>query len=221
MKKVVFALTILAILAVSAACTKTSSATGATGNTAALSTEAELLAGTFKLEDTDLAVTSDQAKQLLPLWQTLQALSTSNTAATEEVSAVVDQIKSTMTAEQVTRITAMKLTQQDLMSIMGQAGVSPNGASTTATPMALSGLPSDGGTRGGTGAQGGGGAPSGGPGGAPPAGGDFPPGGGDQGFAGGPGGASSTPQAGKPNMGNQVPPPLLNAMIELLQKKIK
>ena len=213
MKKTVIALTILAILSVLVACNKTTAATGTAGNSTALSAEAELLVGTFKLEDTNQAVTVDQAKLLLPLWQTLQVLSTSNTAATEEVNAVVDQIKSTMTTQQMAKITALKLTQQDMMSIMSQAGVSPNGANTTTTPMTLGGLPSGGG-------QSGGGPPSGG-GGFPPSGGGGFPAGGDTGMAGGPGGASTTPQAVRPNMGNQVPQPLLNALIQLLQKKIK
>jgi hypothetical protein len=219
MKKVIFALTILAILSVLVACNKTSDAAGSAGNSTALSTEAELLVGTFKLEDTDLAMTSDQAKQLLPLWQTLQSLSTSNTAATEEINALVDQIKSTMTSQQLAKITAMKLTQQDVMSIMSQAGVSPNGASTTTTPMVLRGLPSGGGSQGaGGGPGGGGGMPSGG---GAPGGGGFPAGD-DPGMGAGPGGMSSTPQAVRPNgMANQVPTPLLNALIELLQKKIK
>ena len=217
MKKIVIALTIIAILSLLAACSKTSTGAGSAGNSAALSTEEEFLVGTFKLEGTELSVTSDQAKQLLPLWQTLQALSTSNTAAAQEVAAVVDQIKSSMTAQQIAKITAMKLSQKDMMSIMDQAGVPANGASTTATPMALGGFQSGGGSQSGGGPAGGpGGAPGGG---APPSGG-FPAGG-DTGM-GGPGGQSSTPQAVPPaGMGNQVPPPLLNSLIQLLQKKIK
>ncbi len=149
MKKIIIALTIFAILSVLVACSQTSTSTGSTGNSASLSTEAQLLVGTFKLEDTDLAVSSDQAKQLLPLWQTLQSLSSSSTAASEEISAVVDQIKGTMTSSQMAKITAMKLTQTDIMSIMNQAGVSPNGASSTTTPMPRGGFPSGGGTQGG------------------------------------------------------------------------
>ena len=221
MKKIVFALTILAILSVLAACIKTNGTTGTTGNSTTLSTEAQLLVGTFKLENTDQAVTSDQAKQLLPLWQTLQSLSTSNTAATEEINAVVDQIKSGMTSAQMDKITAMKLTQPDIMSIMTQAGVSPIGASATATPMALNGLSGNGNSQGGAGGSGGGMPVGGPPAGGPPNGGAGFPAGGDLGMGAGPGGQSSTPQAVRPGMGNQVPPPLLNAVIELLQKKIK
>ena len=227
MKRTIFALTILAMLTVLVACTNRTTAqtqNGPGGNSAPLSTATELLVGTFKLEDTDLAVTSTQVKQLLPLWQTLQTLSTSNIAADQEINAVVDQIKSTMTSQQMTRITAMKLTLQDSMSLMSQTGVSPNGAGATTTPMALNGLPSGANSQGGGGAQGGGGVPGGvgGPGGAPgggmPSGGGIPAGGGGE--PGMMGGASTTPQAVR-QMPNQVPAPLLNALIHLLQKKIK
>jgi hypothetical protein len=60
----------------------------------------------IRLEDTPLAVTADQAKTLLPLWEMLQSLSSSSTAATEEIDAVVNQIKSTMTSEQMDEITS-------------------------------------------------------------------------------------------------------------------
>jgi hypothetical protein len=122
------------------------------------------------------------------------------------------------------KITAMKLTMQDMMSIMSQAGVSPNGASTTLTPMSGDNFPSGGFQGGGDRPSGGmpvGGASGGGPqgGGVPPSG-NFPAGG-DAGTTGGFPGASTTPQAGRQNMGNQVPMPLLNALIQLLQKKIQ
>jgi hypothetical protein len=223
MKKAVVVLTILAILSVLVACSKTSTTTGTARTSTVLPMEAELLVGTFKLEDTGLAITADQAKQLLPLWQTLQSLSTSSTSATEEINAVVDQIKTAITTAQMDKITAMKLTQQDMMSIMSIAGVSRNGDSTTATPIALNGLPSGGGTQGGAGAPGGTGGPGGGgmPGGGPPSGGaGMPADGGVPGMPGGPTNASGTPQAPRANT-DQVPGPLLNALIELLQKKIK
>jgi hypothetical protein len=212
MKKLIFAFTVFALLLILVACGKTSSATESASNTGSLSLEVQLLVGTFKLEDTDLAVTSDQASQLLPLWKTLQSLATSSTAATEEINAVVDQIKSTMTAQQIDEITAMKLTQQDMMSLMSQAGVSANGTAAS-TPMALNGPPSgDNMPSGG----GGGGMPSGGGGGGMPSGGG--------GFSAGdvPEGMSATPQAARSNdMANRVPAPLLNALIELLQKKVQ
>ena len=225
MKKGLFAFTLFTLLFTLVACSKTTSSTNTTKGTAPLSAEAELLVGTFKLEGTDQAVTADQARQLLPLWQTLQSLANSNTAATEEMNALVDQIKSTMTTQQMAKITAIKLTQQDVMTVMSQTGFSPNGASTTATPLALNGLPGSGNSQGGAGGggmpAGGGGGPSGGGpsgGGAPPSGGFQ--GGGDPGIMGGQPGQSTTPQAVRSNgFANQVPAPLLNALIQMLQKK--
>jgi hypothetical protein len=225
MKKIILVISILAMLAVLAACNKTTTTqaqTGPGGSSAPLSTASKLVVGTFKLEGTDLAVTSDQATQLLPLWQTLKALSNSNTAADEEINALVDQINGVMTTQQMARITALKLTQQDVMSLMSQAGISPNGANATTTPMALNGFGGGNGAQGGAGGGPGGGAggpPSGGPQGGGGAGGP-PTGGGDPGIIGGNGAASTTPQAVR-QMPNQVPPPLLNALIDLLQKKIK
>jgi len=228
MKRTIFAITILTLLSALVACNKTTATQAQNspgGNSAPISTATQLLVGTFKLEGTDLAITSAQAKQMLPLWQTLKALSNSNTAADEEINAVVDQIKSNMTSQQMTRITAMKLTQQDIMSLMSQAGVPSNGVNATTTPMALNGFPGGNNSQGGGGAAGAGGPPGGGgPGGGMPAGGGgggMPLGGGiDPGAMGGPNGASTTPQAVR-QMPNQVPAPLLNTLIELLQNKIK
>jgi hypothetical protein len=233
MKKILFILTMFALLFTLVACNKTGSQTTQTGNSASLSTATELLVGTFKLEGTDLAVTSDQAKQLLPLWQVLQALSTSSIAATEEIHAVVDQIKSTMTSDQIAEITALKLTQQDVMALMNQNMTSANGTAVS-TPLALNGLPGSGNSSSGGGMPSGGGSPSGGmpsggnaPSGGMPSGGGapsggFPSGGGDTGMAGGPAGMSTTPQAVRSNgLADQVPAPLLNALIELLQKKVQ
>jgi hypothetical protein len=221
MKKIIFALTTLAMLSVLVACARTTTATQTQnspgGSSAPLSTATQLLVGTFKLEGTDLAISSAQAGQMLPLWQTLKELSSSNTAATEEINAVVDQIKSTMTTQQMDKITSLKLTQKDVMSLMSQAGVSPNGPNATTTPMALNGFSGRNNSQGGAGgpAGGAGGPPAGGPPGGLPSGGGI-----DPGAMGGAGGASSTPPAIR-QMPNQVPAPLLNALIELLQKKIK
>jgi hypothetical protein len=226
MKKIVVSLAVFALIFSLVACSKATNQTTETGSTTSLSTAAELLVGTFKLEGTDLAVTFDQAKQLLPLWQMLQSLSSSSTSATEEIQAVVDQIKSTMTTAQVDEITGLNLTQQDMLTLMSQ-NMTSAGAVADSTPMALNGMPS------------GGSAPSGGmpsdggpsDGGAPPTGGmpsggaapsgDFPAGG-DAGAAGGQPGMSTTPQAVRSNgMADQLPSPLLNTLIELLKQKVQ
>ncbi|OGO63607.1 MAG: hypothetical protein A2030_03090 [Chloroflexi bacterium RBG_19FT_COMBO_50_10] len=81
-----------------------------------------LLVGTLKLEDTGQAVTADEATKLLPLWQAYRSLSTSQTAAEVEVEALLNQIQSSMTSEQVQAIKAMNLTNTEMMDLMQSFG---------------------------------------------------------------------------------------------------
>ena len=125
MKKIMASILFTLLLAL-VACGGTSNSGSTTSNSISLTPEEELLVGTFRLESTDLGVSSDQASQLLPLWETLQSLAKSGTAASEEIDAVVSQIESTMSQQQLDAITAMELTQQDLESELTALGVSAN-----------------------------------------------------------------------------------------------
>ena len=98
-----------------------SSATDSTGNTN-LSQVNKLLVGTLKLEDTDQAVSTEQAATLLPLWQAYRSLSNSQTSAEAEVEALLNQIQSTMTTEQVQEIKTMNLTDTDMSDLMQSMG---------------------------------------------------------------------------------------------------
>lgn|SRR5574341_214407 len=180
-------------------------------NNAPLPTLSKLLIGTFKLEDTDLAVTADQAKTLLPLWQAIRSLSNSDTTAAAEMTALEKQIQETLTTEQMDQINAMQLTRADLQTLGGELGLSFGGgnrANATGTPSA-GGFPGGGFS---------GGAPP--DGGGPPGGGGAPP---DGGFS--PGGSLTTEQqatlearrASQPNVG--VPTQFLDALIQLLETK--
>jgi len=80
----------------------------------ALSVRTQLALGTVQLDSTDRAVTAAQAETLLPLWQALQTLENSGTAADVEINAVVNQIQATMTREQLGGIAAMKLSEGSL-----------------------------------------------------------------------------------------------------------
>jgi hypothetical protein len=82
-----------------------------------------LILGTFKLEKTDFAIDSAQAAGLLPLWKALRSLSESETVASEELQAVINQIQDTMTAEQIAAIETMDLTMQDLGAIAEELGL--------------------------------------------------------------------------------------------------
>jgi len=83
----------------------------------------ELVIGSFKLEGTENAITAEQATELIPLWQVYQQLSTSDTAAQEEVTSLTEQIQETMTADQKTAIDAMNLTPQDIFTTMQEQGI--------------------------------------------------------------------------------------------------
>lgn len=77
----------------------------------ALPASSQLSLGTFQLEETEDAVTPEQAKTLLPLWQAIQGGTLQNDA---EINAVLKQIGGAMTAEQLSAIAAMQLTAEDL-----------------------------------------------------------------------------------------------------------
>jgi hypothetical protein len=134
MKKIMLSFTLFTLLLALVACGGTSNAEDTTNASTSLSLQEELLIGTFKLEDTSLAVSSDQASQLISLWETMQSLTTSGTAATEEINAVVTQIKSTMTSQQINAINAMGLTQQDLTTVMTENGLTSNSSAASSTP---------------------------------------------------------------------------------------
>ena len=135
MKKTLFTLTLVLALALSACggadSTTGSEAAGAGGLNAdyenALSVQLQLSVGTFNLEGTDLAVDVEQAAELLPLWQVLNGLNESGTAAAEEIDALVSQIEETMTTEQVASIAAMQLTRESMGEIMQEYALSMGG----------------------------------------------------------------------------------------------
>lgn len=137
--------------------------------TDALSIQGQLAVGTLLLEETDLAVDETLAAELYPLWQAVQSLSDSDTAADVEIQAVVNQIQDTMHTEQVAAIAEMQLTAESLTTMLEEG------------TLALGG----GGFGRGSGEDGEGGRPAGGFGGGP---GGGVPGGGRPG--GGPGGGA-------------------------------
>jgi len=72
--------------------------------------------GTLKLAETATPVSAEQAAQMLMLWQALDTMTKSGNSATAEVEALLAQIEQTLTAEQITAINAMKLTQTELQA---------------------------------------------------------------------------------------------------------
>lgn len=89
----------------------------------ALSMQTQLALGTLQLEDTDLAVDETLAAELLPLWRAVQSLGNSETAAEEEVRAVINQIQDTMKPEQITAIAGMELTEESMTALIDEGGL--------------------------------------------------------------------------------------------------
>lgn len=194
------------------------------GTSAGLSPALQVAIGTLKLDKTTNEITAKQATDLLPLWETLQVLESSDTAAAQEKEALIAQIQETMTGDQMQTIAEMGLTRQDMVALLqaqGQtfalnAGQNGNGFS-------QNGSSSGNNTRRNFGSGGGGGFFFGGGAGGPPTGGGGFGGGGN--FQGQ--GPQSTNNGSAQNSNrrqftadpNRIPTPLIQAVIEYLKKK--
>jgi hypothetical protein len=91
--------------------------------TDAASARNQLAYGTIKLEGTTNAVTSAQAKTLLPLWQVILTSSGASDVITEEITAVQNQIAEAMSPAQLQTIGAMKITNATLSTFYAERGV--------------------------------------------------------------------------------------------------
>ncbi len=89
-------------------------AKASSSSTSAITPALKLAYGTLNLEGTDQAIDSASAAKLLPLWQLMDELNTSSSAAPEEITAVVEEIQMTMSSAQVKAINAMSISQSDL-----------------------------------------------------------------------------------------------------------
>ena len=204
---------VIVLVLVLTACGNGTSATASATATTALPMEGQLLVGTLKLESTSLAVNSSQAARLLPLWETLQSLASSSTAASQEIDAVVSQIEGTMSAEQVSSITAMKLTQQDLAAAITDTGTSATASNSTGAANASSVQLQAGASATGAGNPGGGNPPADMGAGMP-----LPTGAQSSGQT--QAGTTQTVTGQSAGTTNQVTPALINALVEILKKKI-
>jgi hypothetical protein len=83
----------------------------------------QLALGTLKLEGTANAITAAQAKELLPLWQALVALSGTTTTAEAELTAVQNQIAEALQPAQLQAIGALQLTTTQLNAFYAEKGI--------------------------------------------------------------------------------------------------
>ncbi len=89
----------------------------------ALPVRNQLALGTLELNGTALAVTPEQARTLIPLWQALRSTQQSAGEASAEVAALLTQIESTLTPEQLQAIADMQLTFEDMQTWASANGI--------------------------------------------------------------------------------------------------
>jgi hypothetical protein len=141
----------------------------------ALPVQLQLALGTLKLEGTENEVDARMAQELLPLWKAVRTLSSSETAAPEELEALFDQIQETMAPSQLEAIAAMQFNRENMAQTAEEFGLSfgpPGGNFDELTPEQQATLQA--GRENGQGFPGGGVPGAGGP---PPEGGGIPGGG--------------------------------------------
>lgn len=155
MKKIIFLLTIISILILSA-CSQTASVeeTAQAPQTTpislmagvlntdfedAASSRSQLAYGTILLSESDLAISSEQAQTLLPLWQAILALENNPDSAEQELTAVQDQIINLMQEEQLNSIREMNITNTQLTAFYEEQGLTMPTPSAESTPSSTSG----------------------------------------------------------------------------------
>ena len=203
MNKKIFWMTLILFTLTLTACASAAGTAGTAPSgspaTVELPAQTKLTLGVINLEDTDNAVTVEQAKELLPMFCVLQDLNESDTAAQEEIDGLVSQIQETMTADQTQAINDMTLSMKDVFAITqaGSGGSSSSGATSTSSA---------------------GGGDMGGP---PDMGGGMPGGGMPDGMTSTGTTAASNETSAMPAMNTSAPSALFDAVIEILQKKIQ
>lgn len=110
---------VVAALAVLMACQKAPVTTEPTTEDGeVLTSAAELLVGTLRLEGTEHEIDAATAAELLPLWKAYRALLLSDTTVEAELTALEKQIRETMQPAQVQAIEAMGLTTADMAAAL-------------------------------------------------------------------------------------------------------
>ena len=192
------ALLLLFALILTACGASSKSSTPTSKVTEKLPTQTKLILGTINLEETDYAVTAEQATELLPMFYVLQELNKSGSAAQEEITGLVSQVQQVLTDDQIQAIDDMSLSMKDMAAI-----TQVNNSSNTSPASSTSG-----------GGAGGppnmGGIPGGDPGGMP------------EGVTKTSGAASAGSNTGAASvMETSTPSALFDIAIKLLQKKVQ
>ena len=89
----------------------------------ALNPRNQLAIGTLKLAETAYPITTEQSKTLLPLWQAILVLESNPGSSSQELSAVQNQIMFSMTTDQLDAIVTFQLTNDHLLTIYNELGI--------------------------------------------------------------------------------------------------
>ena len=92
------------------------------------------MAGTMLLDGSENAVDAEQAAALLTLWKAYDTISSSQTAAEAEITALFKQIKGEMSAEQLAAIDEMGLTDETIQAKLQELGIQFGGPAMMGTP---------------------------------------------------------------------------------------
>ena len=195
------ALLLLFALILTACGASSKSSTPTSKVTEKLPTQTKLILGTINLEETDYAVTAEQATELLPMFYVLQELNKSGSAAQEEITGLVSQVQQVLTDDQIQAIDDMSLSMKDMAAITqvnNSSNTSPASSTSRASGGGAGGPPNMGGI------------PGGDPGGMP------------EGVTKTSGAASAGSNTGAASvMETSTPSALFDIAIKLLQKKVQ
>jgi hypothetical protein len=86
-----------------------------------------LALGTLALENTEQAITPEQAAELLPLWKAANSLSGADNIATEETQGLFGQIEDAMTPEQMQAIQGMDFSGENMAELASTYGFQMGG----------------------------------------------------------------------------------------------
>ena len=89
----------------------------------ALSVEMQLVVGSLILDESDQPINAELASDLVPYWKMYLSLAESDSAAPEEMDAVLSEIQGMMTQDQVGYIAGLQLTQESMMTLLDDSGI--------------------------------------------------------------------------------------------------
>ncbi|MEA4907029.1 MAG: hypothetical protein VB089_05390 [Anaerolineaceae bacterium] len=95
--------------------------------------------GILNLEGTDLAVTAEQAQELLPLWKAVKSLSTDDTTSQAEMEALYTQIEESLRGEQASAIASMTFDTDEISQMMGAYTAASQATGTQDTASSVAG----------------------------------------------------------------------------------